>query len=944
MKSVFFTFFIIFSLAGILVFNWFKDGYILGTVESQIPFYNITGFYDQVKFAWSENNPGLGFANGIVTAFSPTFAVLSYLEKIGIPNYIIEAFFFLFCLTSAGLGITLLTQELFPHISKKYLLIAPLFYWFNALSLVNIWNRFLYNYIALWALLPLAAAFYIKGIRKKNFLYVFITGIICSIFSLGLSNPVFNILLWSVLIFITIFHFIISDTKKDKLFNLFYFAMNLGYFCLINLWWIGQVVRYAFLGKYSEEIAIFFPFITNLATLDSLSQSLGNLTYLFRLMHKSFFADPIVPWASMFAAPAATVVESLITGIILLILVRGRKNINVLFLGLFFISSLYLTKGSSGPLGDLFRNFFERFTILQLFRNPFEKFGFLIPLAVSPLLAVGLEDLSSRFQKKFRWFLYITSLAIIVGFLGFPFWSGLVFTNAFPPTDDYSVGYKVKVPDYYREASDWLASQGQNFRFLGFPSTNQGITYKWEKGYQGIETTMWLFSTPNITFTTTLQYFDKASSQLEKIFMTDPNFYKVMNILNAKYLMVRSDVDYQERNIRDPKRVTEIADILAKEGKLRKATSFNNLNFWENSYWSDKTIYIADSLIKATPEVKLADFTLPEVSTSAAAYQQSKNNLDKMVNLEIVHPVEEKEESDNLHLSKFEIKKTGSYELIVNSPIVRIDKKEFLTKATARSDERFSYGNLEFSEGSHEIEQVGQISDNLAVPTQNSNEYSILDFDPFSKYFISYEYFLKDNQKGKLMIYQDNDQIRSGLPKAQYTRDLSEDLNSFKSDKDIYQSQNTATNIKVSFSPELKGKLLVRNMNVKKITKPEIMLISRSDNPIKQVPTLTYTKISPTKYRIQIKGSRDPFILVFSSVFNSGWEITYSDGSKVSEHFLANSFANGWLVDRVGDQTLTLNFSLQDSLEQDSFVSKIAFIVGVLILLITLLRRRLKFS
>ena len=72
----------------VLVFIWFKDGYILGTAESQIPFYDLTRFYGQMKLAWSDTNPGLGYANGIVTAFAPTFFVLSSLQKIGIPNFI----------------------------------------------------------------------------------------------------------------------------------------------------------------------------------------------------------------------------------------------------------------------------------------------------------------------------------------------------------------------------------------------------------------------------------------------------------------------------------------------------------------------------------------------------------------------------------------------------------------------------------------------------------------------------------------------------------------------------------------------------------------------------------------------------------------------------------------------------------------------------------------
>ena len=114
----------------VLVFIWFKDGYLLGTAESQLFFYNLTNFYDQVKLAWSDTNPGLGFANNIVTAFAPTFFVFSLLEKVGLPNYMIQGLFFFILFCTSGLGMILLTKEFFPKIYQRYLLIAALFFTF----------------------------------------------------------------------------------------------------------------------------------------------------------------------------------------------------------------------------------------------------------------------------------------------------------------------------------------------------------------------------------------------------------------------------------------------------------------------------------------------------------------------------------------------------------------------------------------------------------------------------------------------------------------------------------------------------------------------------------------------------------------------------------------------------------------------------------------------
>lgn len=929
MKKVSLLLSILSILSLVLVFIWFKDGYILGTAEGQIPFYDLTRFYSQMKLAWSDTNPGLGYVNGIVTALAPTFFVLSFLQRVGIPNFIIEAFFFWFLLVTAGLGIILFTQELFPKISRKYLLIASLFYWFNLLSLVNIWNRFLYNYMALWALLPLATAFYLKGIKKRKLLYVFVVGTTCVIFSLGLSNPVFNIILWFIFLYTTIFNIFFTDIKKDKLFFVLYFFLNIIFFCMVNFWWIGQVVRNLFLGKYAQELSAFYKTTDTVTTLNSLSKSLGDINYLFRLFHKSFFMIPFVDWAKLFITPGAVIAEFLITGIILFFIIKKRKNINVLFLGSLFIFGLYLAKGSNPPFGKLFEFMFTLLTPLQLFRNPFEKFGFIIPLAATPLLVAGIEDLSLRFQKKGKTIIYTICLVIIVGLFGYPFWSGLLFTNMSPPTNNYSIGYKVKVPEYYSAASSWLDSQGQNFRFIGFPFSGQGVTYLWEKGYQGIETSMWLFSTPNIMFSTPILYYDEVADQLEESFLKNKDFYKIMNILNAKYLMVRSDIDFHERIIRNPDKIIQLANKYTGEDKLKKSADFDKLNFWENPFWNDSTIYASANLIKASPKVKLSDFILPEVSSDDTAYQDDLSYLSKITNREIVHPQIQK---DNLSY-KFNIKNAGSYELVANLPVIRIDKNRIDNKPTLRRDGQYSFGSFNLEKGLHEMQVLTQGQDNLAVQDTNLNEFSISDFDPFAKYEISFEYTMTENKRKKLTASQDNEQIRNNQPTPFYVRDLGPNQsNSFNSYRDILEPKNTTSSLKIYFSPEPSSDIVIKNMSIKKIINPSITLIRKVETDLQKKPELTYIKISPTQYIIHIKNSQNPFSLVYSSTFNAGWEIIYPDGTKANNHFLANSFANGWLIEQLGEYDLILKYTLQDGLNTDSLVSLISFTIGTLVI------------
>lgn len=946
-SKILYSFFILIFFAALLVVLWFRDGYIMGTAEGGLPFYNLSHFYEQVRLAWSDSEIGLGFANGIGTAFAPGFLILSNLAKLGIPNFIIQAWFFWLLLVTAGIGIILFTEELFPKISGKYLLLSALFYWFNFISLVNIWNRFLYNYIALWALLPLAAAFFLKGLNKQNPLYILVVGIISVLFSLGLSNPVFNIILWLIFSYLTLFKLIISTNFKQKIFYIIFFLGSILYFGLVNIWWIGQVVRYLFLGKYAQDLASFYKDDASLVTLNSLSQSLGDLTNLFRFMHKSFFTTPFVEWATFFVHPLLVIIEFVITGIILHFLIKTRKNINVLLLGFLMMISIYLAKGSNPPLGEAFRFSFVNLSFLQFFRNPFEKFGFIIPLAAVPLLAAGLDDLHLRLRRGGGIFIYIILMGIIVGLYGYPFWSGLVFTSMFPPTNDYSVGYKVKVPDYYRKANNWLESRGQNFRFIGFPYNGQGVTYKWEKGFQGVEPSMWLFTTPHIMFSTTVLYFNQIADQLEEQFMRQEDFYKIMNILNVKYLMNRSDVDFHERNMRNPDKIKEVMKRTEENGSLREVAGFGQLNFWENPYWADRTIYATNDLIKVSPAVKLSDFTLLEATSTSVAYSGNLDSVDQMTTSEIIHPGEEKKDPEyKSRIYSVDIQDDGIYELVLdkvdasNSFVVLVDNSKFQGKFLKRTDGSLSLGSLNLAKGLHKFEVFTQESGNLISADTETNNFSVLDFDPFSKYLINFDYLISNNQPIKLMISQDNDQIKNGQIEPSYVRNLSGTPNNFANYKDLYEPRNTADSIEISFSPN-SSNLKIKNIDIRKLINPDLVLIKSLRKTAESVmPQVDYAKNSLTHYIIRIRNSKSPFVLVFSSTFNPGWEIIFPDGTRAKNHFLINSYANGWLIDKLGDYDLVLNYSLQDNLKSDSMISIIAFVGGLLLLPVLIIFRR----
>jgi hypothetical protein len=86
------------------------------------------------------------------------------------------------------------------------------------------------------------------------------------------------------------------------------------------------------------------------------------------------------------------------------------------------------------------------------------------------------------------------------------------------------------------------------------------------------------------------------------------------------------------------------------------------------------------------------------------------------------------------------------------------------------------------------------------------------------------------------------------------------------------------------------------------------------------VPDIQSWKVNPTKYKIQIEKSKDPYLLVFSETFHPQWvlDIEPSTSSPIlsdkspeynmAQHVLVNGYANGWWIDKPGTSELTIEF------------------------------------
>jgi hypothetical protein len=70
-----------------------------------------------------------------------------------------------------------------------------------------------------------------------------------------------------------------------------------------------------------------------------------------------------------------------------------------------------------------------------------------------------------------------------------------------------------------------------------------------------------------------------------------------------------------------------------------------------------------------------------------------------------------------------------------------------------------------------------------------------------------------------------------------------------------------------------------------------------------------FKRINPTKYKISLKNNT-PVYLVFAESFHPSWKLSVQ-GKALGKHFIANGFANGFYIDKIGSYEASLEFGPQ---------------------------------
>jgi len=97
--------------------------------------------------------------------------------------------------------------------------------------------------------------------------------------------------------------------------------------------------------------------------------------------------------------------------------------------------------------------------------------------------------------------------------------------------------------------------------------------------------------------------------------------------------------------------------------------------------------------------------------------------------------------------------------------------------------------------------------------------------------------------------------------------------------------------------------------------------LSESYQPM---PEIEFQQINPVKYLVKVNNVQKPYFLVFSEAFHPGWKTSVE-----GEHFMANGFANGWYIKKLGNYQFTIYFEPQKLYDFSVGISATAFLLAL---------------
>jgi hypothetical protein len=574
-------------------------------------------FHPLTVQSWDTFSSGTGIYNPPTVPLAIPFQIFYLsLNSIGISFGISQAFLNSFLFMSAGFSMYLLVVSLFGGANKfRFVaIVAAIFYMFNAFNMM-IWSPWVGGiyFLVAYALFPLMFAFFIRGLNSKNLLKGSILfGLSSLLFVSGNVNIPFSIIILFSLMLYLIFHlFFIAKDKTEKFFALKFALVAISIYLLLNLWWIAPTIIN--LGTINQLISVMDPrsWLANFSSFSSVLNVIRLYGYPgwenYFLQHPSFYYVPTIMWDWPFIL--ISFLPPIVFGFTLLLKKYWIKQIDgvkiILFFFLFYLLSIFLSKGTQEPFGNVFYWLYSSVPGLTIFRSGFVKFGIMIALSSAILFGIGLSaiyeyiknlKLSKISELRTRYLGKITILVLIalILTLNYSFFTGDVVQPFYHET-----------PSYYFSAANYLNSPPGNFNVLNlYGGEGSWVVYNWDKGnvYIGTDVDPQLINNPVIHPGDSL-----LSGYITEELATNTTVQidNLLNLMNIKYILLHNDIDTDFYNFTSP----QVFQNSLSTQNVSLEQTFGKIGIYMNNEWQNTPVYVASQVISVNDSSSIANET-----------------------------------------------------------------------------------------------------------------------------------------------------------------------------------------------------------------------------------------------------------------------------------------------------------------------------------------------
>lgn len=186
---------------------------------------------------------------------------------------------------------------------------------------------------------------------------------------------------------------------------------------------------------------------------------------------------------------------------------------------------------------------------------------------------------------------------------------------------------------------------------------------------------------------------------------------------------------------------------------------------------------------------------------------------------------------------------------------------------------------------------------------------------------------IKDIDNLRLYIKSENNStVSNGFLLGDIEVDIPAGLDQ-KSFEYIYAPSINSSKPKIFLCRSDESVPLAANIKVKEIYSPVIYAVNDISKLSIETPSVTYSKINPTKYMIKTENSDKDRVLVFNTRYSGLWELHNVDEQKIlTDHFMVDGYANGWLIKKGNPQNLILTYKPQYWYDRGKIVSIVSLL------------------